>query len=106
MTDELALAWAYLSRVAEPPCVELRRLVRRVGPVEAADRIRRGDVSGPVAIRIEARREIDCAAEDLDRLSRLGGRLVTQDDDEWPTLAFAGFAGVTDPMRSQAHAPM
>jgi DNA processing protein len=106
MTDELALAWAYLSRVAEPPCVELRGLVRRVGPVEAADRIRRGDVGGPVATRVEARREIDCAAEDLDRLSRLGGRLVTQDDDEWPTLAFAGFAGVTDPMRSQAHAPM
>lgn len=106
MTDELARAWAYLSRVAEPPCVELRGLVRRVGPVEAADRIRRGNVGDPVAARVQARREIDCADKDLDRLAHMGGRLVTHDDDEWPTLAFTGFAGVNDPMRSQAHAPM
>ncbi len=31
MTDELARAWAYLSRVAEPPCPELSALARRVG---------------------------------------------------------------------------
>ena len=29
-------AWAYLSRVAEPPCPELGALAARVGPVEAA----------------------------------------------------------------------
>ena len=37
MTDEIARAWAYLSRVAEPPCPELRALVDEVGPVEAAE---------------------------------------------------------------------
>ena len=84
-------AWAYLSRVAEPPCAELAVLVARVGPVEAADRIRRGLVGAELARRTEARREIDSAAEDLDVLARHGGRLITPDGDEWPALAFAAF---------------
>ena len=42
----------------------------------------------------EARHEIDCAAEDLEVLARLGGRLVTAADAEWPLLAFTAFAGV------------
>ena len=69
-------AWAYLSRVVEPPCAELSALVARVGPVEAAERVRRGAVSAELARRTEARRDIDCAADDLDRLDRLGGRLA------------------------------
>jgi DNA processing protein len=106
MTDHLTRAWAYLSRVAEPPCPELRALVQRVGPVEAADRVRTGNVEGPVAQRTEARRRIDRAAEDLDALVRLGGRLVTADDDEWPLLAFNAFRGVADRSRPQAHEPL
>lgn len=42
MIDPTARAWAYLSRVAEPPCAQLAALVRCVGPVEAADRVRAG----------------------------------------------------------------
>ena len=42
-TDELR-AWAYLSRVAEPPCPELAALVAEVGAVAAADRVKRADV--------------------------------------------------------------
>ena len=106
MTDEIARAWAYLSRVAEPPCPELRALARRVGPVEAAERVRTGNVDGPIAQRTEARRQIDRAAEDLDVLTRLGGRLVTADDDEWPLLAFRSFGGVADRLRPQAHEPL
>ena len=87
-------AWAYLSRVAEPPCRDLAALAARVGPVEAAERVRRGAVPAELAQRTEARRDIDCAAEDLERLDRLGGRLLTPDDQEWPTLAFAAFNGV------------
>lgn len=87
------LAWAYLSRVAEAPCAALAHLIRRVGVVEAADRIRRGEVDSTLAQRTEARREIDCAAEDLESLDRRGGRLVTPDCAEWPALAFASFAG-------------
>lgn len=86
-------AWAYLSRVAEPPRAAVAALVDRVGPVEAAERIRRGAVDPELARHTEARREIDVAADDLKLLDRRGGRLITPDDDEWPVLAFAGFAG-------------
>jgi DNA processing protein len=88
-----ARAWAYLSRVAEPPCAELAALVQAVGPVEAADRVRRGLVDDAVAQHTESRRAIDCAADDLELLARRGGRLITPDDDEWPALAFASFTG-------------
>jgi DNA processing protein len=89
--DPVLRAWAYLSRVAEPPCAELAALVHRVGPVEAADRVRRGLVDDDVAQRTEARREIDRAAADLELLASRGGRLITSDGDEWPLLAFAAF---------------
>ena len=62
-------AWAYLSRVAEPPCLELAALVGCVGPQEAADRVRRGLVSDDLARHTEARRETDRAAEDLELLA-------------------------------------
>ena len=92
--DDPALrAWAYLSRVAEPPSAELAALVRAVGPVEAAARVRRGLVDDDLARHTECRRAIDCAADDLELLARRGGRLITPDDDEWPVLAFAAFGG-------------
>lgn len=86
-------SWAYLSRVAEPPRPDLAALVARVGPVEAAERIRRGAVGPELAKHTEARREIDNAAADLELLARRGGRLITPDDQEWPVLAFAAFGG-------------
>jgi DNA processing protein len=85
---------AYLSRVVEPPCVGLAALVADVGPVEAAERIKRGDVSEDLARRTQARRNIDQANDDLDRAARLGARLVTPCDAEWPSLAFTAFAGI------------
>ncbi len=103
MTDDLARAWAYLSRVAEPPCPELAELVTTVGPVEAADRVAHGKVDERLANDTEARRRIDCAAKDLELLSRLGGRLVTADDDEWPLLAFTAFGGMDARQRPRAH---
>ncbi len=93
MTD-VRLAWAYLSRVAEAPCAPLAALVGRVGPVEAADRVRRGAVSAELDRVTSARRDVDCAAEDLDRIARLGGRLVTPENTEWPVMSFAAFGGV------------
>ena len=71
--NPVPLAWAYLSRVAEPPCAELAALVHRVGPVEAADRVRRGLVDEDVVRRTEARREIDRVAADLELLVARGG---------------------------------
>ena len=93
MTDERH-AWAYLSRVVEPPCAEVNSLVSQVGPDEAAERVRRGAVSAELAERTEARRELDRAADDLDRIDRVGGRLITPVDDEWPLIPFVSFAGV------------
>ncbi|MCV7228683.1 DNA-processing protein DprA [Mycolicibacterium komossense] len=88
--DEASLAWAYLSRVVEPPSAAVAELVAECGPVEAAARVKGGVVS-----RAEARRAVDEAARDLDVLRNRGGRLITPDEDEWPHLAFAGFNGFT-----------
>lgn len=94
LDEPASLAWAYLSRVVEPPCPQLAALVASVGPVEAADRLRRGLVNDELARHTEARRRIDRAAEDLELLAQRGGRLITPDSDEWPLLAFAAFAGI------------
>ncbi|MGA5465012.1 DNA-processing protein DprA [Mycobacterium sp. NPDC050041] len=99
-----ARVWAYLSRVAEPPCPELAELVARVGPGEAADRIRCGAVGERLAAHTEARREINCAREDLEIAERLGGRIVTACDDEWPALAFAAFGRSARPR--ECHPPL
>ena len=106
MTAEVRLALAYLSRVAEPPCPELAKLVQQVGPVEAAARVKAGDVDSDLARRTEARREIDSAAEDLELLARRNGRLVTADDDEWPLLSFTGFARMDHRQRPESHPPL
>lgn len=99
-------AWAYLSRVAEAPCPGLAELTRKVGVAEAAERVRRGEVGDVVAERTEARRDIDCAAADLELLYQRGGRLVTPDDAEWPALALASFAGAPLRDKPQGRAPL
>ena len=101
--DPILRAWAYLSRVAEPPCAELAALVQGLGPVEAADRVRRGVVDDDVARHTECRRGIDRAADDLELLARRGGRLITPDCDEWPVLAFATFGGSGFGARARFH---
>ncbi|ORW08478.1 DNA processing protein DprA [Mycolicibacter longobardus] len=86
-------AWAYLSRVSDGPCSELVELARRVGPVEAAERVRKGEITEGLAAATDARRHTDHAAEDLAALERCGGRLIVRDDDEWPSQAFAVLDG-------------
>ncbi len=104
--DARTLAWAYLSRVAEPPCDEIASLVSEVGPVAAADRVAAGDVSPQLAERTAARRDIYAAEADLDMLERRGGRLITPDDDEWPVLAFAAFGGAAVRDKPQGRPPL
>jgi DNA processing protein len=106
MTDATMRAWAYLSRVVEPPCADLASLVYQVGPVQAAERVRRGQVDDNVAQRTEARREIDRAAEDLEMLARRGGRLITPADDEWPTLALTAFGSSAVAGKPQGRPPL
>jgi DNA processing protein len=100
------LAWAYLSRVVEPPCPELAALVAGEGAVAAADRVKRGDVKEPLLSRTEARRDIDCAAGDLAILTRLGGRMIAPDDEDWPHASFMPFLNVDVHERPQAHPPL
>lgn len=102
----VARAWAYLSRVAEPPCPQLGALVQRVGPVEAAERVRSAHVDDELAKLTAARRQIDCAADDLAALAQRGGRLITPDDEEWPVLAFAAFGGVGARAKPQCQPPL
>jgi DNA processing protein len=104
--DAKLRAWAYLSRVVEPPSAALAALVDRVGPVDAAERVRRARVDDTLARHTNARRGIDRAAEDLDLLARRGGRLITPDDDEWPVLAFTAFGGTGVGVKPQARPPM
>ncbi|BBZ14557.1 DNA-processing protein DprA [Mycobacterium branderi] len=106
MSDPTLRAWAYLSRVAEPPCPELAALVDLVGPVDAAERIRREQVDDTLAQHTAARREINRAAEDLELLFRRGGRLITPEDDEWPVLAFSAFGGPAMASRPRSGPPM
>ena len=106
MIDPVLGAVAYLSRVVEPPCPPLTELAARVGPVEAADRVKRRQIDTPLLRLTEARHEIDSAARDLAVLERLGGRLVTAADAEWPLLAFTAFAGVDTKERPAAHPPL
>ncbi|MBX7430781.1 DNA-processing protein DprA [Mycobacterium sp. Y57] len=99
-------AYAYLSRVAEPPNPRLASLVAEFGPADAADRIRRRAVTDTHLTRAtEARCQIDCAEDDLATLDRMGGRLVSAEDDEWPALAFAAFPRI-DSNKPQAHPPL
>lgn len=106
MNDQERRAWAYLSRVAEPPCAQLASFVVEVGAVEAAERVRRGAVGADLLVLTEARREIDCAVEDLAVLDRLGGRLLTPDCQDWPLLAFAGLRRATGRPKPQSQPPL
>lgn len=85
--DTRLRAWAYLARVAEPPNAAVLGLVEALGPEEAAAAIRARTIpSGhpEVLEATEARHESDSAAADLERVDRIGGRLLTRDDPQWP----------------------
>ncbi len=82
--DDVRLARAYLSRVAEPPAVALGLLVENVGPVQAAELVRSRQAPTPVHDETSARASQDLAAEDLTKAADLGVRLVIPEDPEWP----------------------
>lgn len=95
--DELLLARAYLSRVAEPPAAALARFVAEVGPVEAAARVRRGAVPEEVAAQTSARRAVDRGTADLAAAAEVGARLLTPEHEDWPHWPFAAFAATDLP---------
>lgn len=107
LASEVRLARAYLLQVAEPPARALAELVSVCGPVEAAERVRRGEVPTAVADETEARRQRAISAADLERAAgEHGARLIIPEDDEWPawpllSLSVAsgrGVKGMTAPL--------
>ncbi|MEV5836002.1 DNA-processing protein DprA [Nocardia sp. NPDC052112] len=88
--DERRLAWAYLSRVVQGPCAALSSLIESVGVLEAARAVRECELPESLLGPTVMRREIDSAARDLEVMERLGGRVVTPDDAEWPTWRMLG----------------
>ena len=82
---EVLAARAYLMRVAEPPSRAVGAFVARHGPVETADRIRRGlDLSADLDAATEARRDVDRSGADLDAMAARDGRLLVPEDPDWP----------------------
>lgn len=98
--DERRLAWVYLSRVVEGPCAALSALIDSVGVLEAARAVRTCALPESLRGPTELRRGIDTAARDLELLGRLGGRVVTPDDPEWPAWRLLGLAQL-DPARDR-----
>ena len=92
VAEDVLLARAYLSRVAEAPAVALAGFVAEVGPVEAAQRVQDGRVSEAVAGETGARRVVRRAAADLDAAAAAGARLITPEHAEWPQWPFAAFS--------------
>ncbi|MCE0768187.1 DNA-processing protein DprA [Pseudonocardia kujensis] len=92
VAEEILRARAYLLRVVEPPAPETRRWVELVGPVAAADAVRRGDVPQGVADETSARRGADRVDVDLEAAAACGARLLVPEDPEWPHWPFACFA--------------
>ncbi|KAB1941299.1 DNA processing protein DprA [Micromonospora sp. ALFpr18c] len=87
--EESRLARVALTWLAEPGTRVVHQLVERHGPVATLDLLLGGGspdawLHGTVAARSAAGDARAVAAEALERADRLGARLVTPDDDEWP----------------------
>lgn len=92
VSTEVLHARAYLSRVAEPPASALAQFVAELGPVEAAERVRRGAVPERVSVETAARRAVERAGADLAAAEGAGARLLIPEHEDWPHWAFAAFA--------------
>src|SRR6478735_7831604 len=102
MLDRRRTAWAYLSRVVEGPCAPLLQLVESVGVLDAARAVRDWDLPEVLRRRTAARRHLDTAERDLELVARMGGRLVTPEDDDWPAWRMLAFG----PAEAFAEGPM
>ncbi len=89
VSEQLMLARAYLSRVAEPGSLAVAELINRVGPQAAAEQIRSGTVPAEVERATAARRSSCDPSADLEAADRHGIRLILPESDDWPHFAFA-----------------
>ncbi|MFI1459532.1 DNA-processing protein DprA [Nocardia carnea] len=100
------LAWAYLSRVVLGPCPALTALIESVGVVEAARAVRERDLPQVLHAATAVRRAEDRAAQDLETIGGLDGRLVTPDDPEWPAWRMLGLSQLPPGRESDGAVPL
>ncbi|MBW0132745.1 DNA-processing protein DprA [Pseudonocardia abyssalis] len=110
VSAEVLRARAYLSRVAEPPAPGLAALAAEVGAVEAAERVRRGEVSERVATETSARRAVDRVDADLAAAEAAGARLLVPEHPDWPgdplgDLAACGVPDLAPPVALWVRGP-
>lgn len=78
-------AWVALAHGVEPADARMGRLVSRVGPIEAVDRIRGSVTALPHGDGIRARLAAAPVEAADERAASVGARIVTRSDREWPT---------------------
>ncbi len=88
-TEDVRLARVALTWLAEPGTWAVHRLVEALGPVAALDLLLDGGapdraLRSAVAVRSGGGDVRAVAEQALTRTERLGARLVTPEDDEWP----------------------
>lgn len=89
LTDPSRLARVALTWLAEPGTRAVYQMVQRYGPVETLDRLLAGQTPDhklltAVRARLAAGDPREVAATAAERAVRLGARIVTPEDDEWP----------------------
>lgn len=89
VSEDVLRARAFLNRVAEPASIAVWKMVRERGPVEAADRIRVGDVDDHVSEATASRAAMVDPDADLAAAERHGIRLVVPESRDWPHFAVA-----------------
>src|SRR6478752_2677520 len=88
-TDPARLARIALGHLVEPGNRDLGIIAAEVGPVAALHRLRTGEV--PERLRLQARPRLmahdpgDVAHNAIRQADRLGARIITPEDDEWPS---------------------
>jgi DNA processing protein len=92
--EEVLLARAYLSRVAEPASLALWDFVSDHGPVAAAELIRAAAAPEPISALTAARRHTADPAADLEAAMHNSTRLVVPESPDWPHLAFGALERV------------
>ncbi|MDT4892228.1 MAG: processing protein [Pseudonocardiales bacterium] len=102
--EQVLVARAYLSRVAESADLDVWKFVREAGPVEAAAAIRAGRAPEGVTAASAARRESVDVAADLDAAEHAGIRLVVPESPDWPHLAVGALDRAADLHLSVVHA--
>jgi DNA processing protein len=88
LDNDLRPARIALGYLVEPGNRDLGELVLRFGPIEALGRLRAGDVTDALRQATAPRLaglELDHLADRaMERAERLGARIITPEDDEWP----------------------